>query len=53
MWDFILLNEEAQEALPIATKSRSHVDFPQTNPKKKASSPTPKGKEIGKKYLHK
>lgn len=33
MWDFILPNEEAQEALPIATRIRSPVDFPQTNPK--------------------
>ena len=35
MLDFILLlsdNEESQEALPVATRSKSTIDFPQTNP---------------------
>jgi len=33
MWDFIIPNEEPQEALPVATQSRGSVDSPQTNPK--------------------
>ena len=53
MWDFILPNEEAQEARPVATKSRSPIDFTQTNQKKKVSTSAPKDKEICKKSLSK
>jgi len=49
MWDFILPNEETQEALPIATRSRVSVDSPQTNPKHKVSTPLTKDKTTGKK----
>lgn len=31
MWDFILPNEETQESLTVATRSRSPIYFPQTN----------------------
>jgi len=37
-WDFILPmsdNEESEEALPITTRSKSTIDFPQTNQKHK------------------
>jgi len=39
IWDFILplsYNEESQEALPVTTRSRSTINFPQTNKKKKS-----------------
>lgn len=45
MWDFILPNEEAQEALPVTSRSRSTVDLPQTNPKLKTSTPATKDKK--------
>lgn len=52
MWDFILPmsdNEESQEALPVVTRSRSIVDFPQINKKQKSSTLALKDKAIGKK----
>ena len=42
MWDFILPNEETQEALPVTTRSRSTIDLPQTNPKHKSQLQPPK-----------
>jgi len=48
MWDFILPNEETQEALPVATRNKN-LDLPQTNPKQKASMPPPRDKTIGNK----
>lgn len=53
MWDFLLPDEEAQEALPITTRSRSLVDLPQRNSKQKVSTLAPKDKTIGKKSLSK
>lgn len=53
MWNFILPNEETQEALPVATRSKNHVELSQTNPKQKASMLPPRDKEIGKKYVPK
>jgi len=44
MWDFILPNEETQEALSIATRSKNLVDLSQTNTKQKATMPTPRDK---------
>lgn len=38
MWDFILPDEEEQEAILVATRSRSPVDFPNTNSKHKLST---------------
>jgi len=33
MWDFILFNEETQEALPITTRNKNLIELSQTNPK--------------------
>ena len=49
MWDFILPNEETQEALPFATQSSGFVDSPQTNPKQKVSTLAPRDKTTSKK----
>lgn len=53
MWGFILPNEDTQEAIPIATWSRSLVDLPQTNAKQKVSTLDPKDKTTAKKYSSK
>ena len=53
MWDFILLDEESQEALLVATRSKNPVELSQTNMKKKPSIPPPRDKEIGKKSIPK
>jgi len=49
MWDFIIPNEETQEALPITTRSKNPVELIETNSKKKASMPPPRDKETCKK----
>lgn len=49
MWDFILPNEEDQEALPIATRSRNQLDPPQSSSTQKTSMPPPRDKIVGKK----
>lgn len=51
MWDFILplSDNEEEEALPVATRSKSVVDSPQSIQKQKPSTPDVKGKAIVKK----
>ena len=49
MWDFILPQEEDQEAFPVSTRSQSQLDPPQTTPKQKGTSPTVKEKVATKK----
>ena len=39
MWDFILPQEEDQEALPVSTRSRNKLDPPQATPKQKGTNP--------------
>lgn len=53
MWDFILPNEETQEELLVATRSKIHVELSQTNPKQKASMPPLRDKEASKEYVPK
>lgn len=50
MWDFILSNEETQDKLPVATRSKNPIDLSQTNSKKKATMPPPRDKTTSKKY---
>eukprot|EP00253_Pinus_taeda_P035378 PITA_35378 len=47
MWDFILPDEEDQDALLVATRSRNQLDPPQSSAKKKNPSSTPKDKITG------
>ena len=49
MWDFILPQEEDQEALPVSTRSRNHLDPPQNIPKQKGASPAAKERVAPKK----
>lgn len=49
MWDFILPDEEDQEASPVSTRSRNHLDPPQPSPKQKSASLVSKDKVAGKK----
>lgn len=49
MWDFILSDEEDQDALPVTTISRNQLDPPQSSAKKKNQSSTPTDKIVGKK----
>lgn len=49
IWDFILPNEESQEALLVATRSRRIFYLPQTSQKQKSSTLAPEDKAIGKK----
>ena len=49
MWDFILPQEEDQEAFPVSTRSKNQLDPPQTTPKQKGASPTVKEKVTKKK----
>ena len=44
MWDFILPQEEDQEAFPVSTRSKNQLDPPQTTPKQKGASPATKDK---------
>lgn len=53
MWDFIIPNEETQEALTVTTQSKNPLESSQRNPKQKASMPPPRDKEIGKKFVPK
>ena len=48
MWDFILPNEEQQEALPVSTSSKNTSEATQPNQKQKYSMPT-KDKTVSKK----
>jgi len=49
MWDFILPDEEDQEASPISTRSRNQLDPPQPTPKPKSASSMTKDKVAAKK----
>jgi len=49
MWDFILPQEEDQEAFPVSTRSKNQLDPPQTTPKQKGASPAAKDKVATKK----
>ena len=49
MWDFILPNEEDQEAFPVSTRSRNQLDPPQSTPKPKSASSMTKDKVVVKK----
>jgi len=49
MWDFILPDEEDQEASPISTRSRNQLDPPQPTPKQESASSISKDKVAGKK----
>lgn len=49
MWNFILPNEQNQEVLPVATRSRNQLHPPQSNSKQKTSMPPPRDKVVGKK----
>jgi len=53
MWDFILPNEEDQEASPVSTQSRNQLDPPQSTPNPKSASSTPKDKVVVKKTTSK
>ena len=53
MWDFILPDEEDQEASPVSTRSRNQLDPPQPTPKPKSASSTPKDKVATKKKTSK
>ena len=44
MWDFILTDEEDQEASPVSTRSRNQLDPPQPTPKPKSASSMTKDK---------
>ena len=49
MWDFILPQEEDQEAFPVSTRSKNQLDPPQTTQKQKGASPVIKDKVATKK----
>jgi hypothetical protein len=49
MWDFILPQEEDQEAFPVSTRSKNQLDPPQTTPKQKGASPATKERVVTKK----
>ena len=49
MWDFILPNEEDQEAFQVSTHSRNQLDPPQPTPKPKSASSMTKDKVAAKK----
>ena len=49
MWDFIILDEEDQEASPVSTKSRNQLDPPWRSSKQKSASSISKDKVTGKK----
>jgi len=49
MWDFILLDEEDQEAFPVSTCSGNQLDLPQPTPKPKSASSMTKDKVASKK----
>ena len=49
MWDFILLDEEDQEAFPVSTHSRNQRDPLQPTPKPKSASSMTKDKVVAKK----
>ena len=53
MWDFILPDEEDQEAFPISTCSRNQLDPPQPTPKPKSTSSMTKDKVATKKMTSK
>lgn len=53
MWDFILLDEEDQEASLVSTRSRNELDPPQSTPKPKSASSTLKDKVAAKKTTSK
>ena len=53
MWDFILPDEEYQEASPVSTQSRNQLDPPQSNPKPKSASSMTKDKAAAKKKTSK
>lgn len=53
MWDFILPQEEDQEAFPVSTRSKNQLDPPQTTPKQKGASPASKEKVATKKMTAK
>jgi len=48
MWDFILSNEEEQEALPISTRSKGLADTTQSNQKQKTPTPAAKENQLAK-----
>ena len=49
MWDFILPDEEDQEAFPVNTRSRNQLDPPQPTPKPKSATSMTKDKVATKK----
>ena len=49
MWDFILPDEEDQEASPVSTRSRNQLHPPQPSSKQKKASLVSKDKVAGKK----
>ena len=49
MWDFILPDEEDQEALSVSTRSKNQLDSPQPIPKPKSARSMPKDKVAAKK----
>jgi len=53
MWDFILPDEEDQEASPVSTHSRNQLDPPQPTPKPKSTSLMTKDKVAVKKMTPK
>ena len=53
MWDFILPNEEYQEASPVSTRSRNQLYPPQPTPNPKSASSMTKDKVAAKKTTYK
>jgi len=53
MWDFILPDEEDQDASPVSNQSRSQLNPPQPTPKQKSTSSMPKDKVTAKKTTSK
>jgi len=53
MWDFILPDEDDQEASPVSTQSRNQLNPPQPTPKPKSASSMPKDKVASKKTTSK
>lgn len=53
MWDFILPDEEDQEASLVSTRTRNQIDPPQPTPKSKSASSTTKDKVTAKKMTPK
>ena len=49
MWDFILLDEEDQEAFSVSTRSRNQLDPPQPTPNPKSASSMTKDKVVAEK----